>query len=129
MKDIIFFDGECGYCNSFINFVVTKDQQHFLIADRKSSLFLQIVTKFKIKEKNNESIYVLVSDTLLEKANAIAHILRQCGIRGKILAILISFFPASLSNHVYDFISMHRKKFNKVSCKVPDESFKSRLIQ
>jgi predicted DCC family thiol-disulfide oxidoreductase YuxK len=128
MNPTIIFDGDCIFCNRFINFVVQHDSGLFRLLDRNAASFAPIKNQFNITEAHGETIFVLNGNRCLEKTTAIRYILLRCGWKGKLAAAPMFLFPTMLRNLVYDFISRNRSKISPRFCKRPDPVFLSRML-
>ena len=117
---IIIFDGDCAFCNKFIQQIVTHDNNFFKIIDRNSELFETAKIKFHLKPAtSNETIYLIENNKVFEKSTAIIHILEKCGTVLSIVSILLSLIPRFIRDFFYTLISKIRRKiFKKTFCSI-----------
>ncbi len=113
-KSIIIFDGDCAFCNKFIQQIVTHDNNYFKIIDRNSELFEKAKTKFHLKPTiSNETIYLIENKKVFEKSTAIIRILKNCGPLLSGVSILLSLIPRFIRDFFYGIISKIRNKLIK----------------
>ena len=124
-KNVLFFDGVCGLCNWFVDFVIRVDRQRkFKFAP------LQGVTAEKhLSEVANRLDSVVVRSEsfsgYLTKSDAVIFIARQLGGFYQ-LAILGKLVPRAMRDYVYDWVADRRYQlFGKSdTCRLPTEEEK-----
>jgi len=128
-KSVILFDGDCAFCNHFINYVINKDGGIFKIATQNSNYFKEFLVEHHISPKGDDSIYVVHHNQVLKKSKAIKKILANCDAKGKFFSMMLALIPSRLADFGYDLFAKHRKKFypNDV-CSLPDKNFQARII-
>jgi predicted DCC family thiol-disulfide oxidoreductase YuxK len=122
-NSIIIFDGDCAFCNRFIQQIVKHDNNFFKIIDRNSLLFDKAKTKFHLKPATSiETIYLIENNKVFEKSTAIILILKKCGTVFSIVSILLSIVPRFIRDFLYEIISKMRKKLiKKNACSIQDK--------
>jgi predicted DCC family thiol-disulfide oxidoreductase YuxK len=103
-KPVIFFDGVCGLCNRFVNYVFQHDGHHqFLFAPLQGELAKQLIA-------NAPSGTVILWDQgrVLIKSEAALNILHGLGGWSGRVAKLGSLVPKILADFVYDQVAAHR---------------------
>jgi len=101
--EIIYYDGECGFCHYWVRFVLSQDSgdEGFLFSPLQATS----------TKDDFESILVKRADgTVLEKSEAVLHILSSLGGIWKILASPLQIVPRSLSNLIYSVVARVRRK-------------------
>ena len=118
---IIYFDGFCGLCNRFVDFLLRADRsRRFRFAPVQGSTALE---KLKPPPSPDPTTIVLESDgRLLEKSDAVLAIFRQLGGLWR-LAGLFRLIPRAGRDRVYDWIARNRyARFGKRdTCRLPTE--------
>jgi predicted DCC family thiol-disulfide oxidoreductase YuxK len=127
-KNIVYFDGVCGLCNKFIDFLIRFDKRNKL-------LFAPLQGETRSKKSNAEySDYMntVIFDRngkLYYKSEASIRIIYSLGGFWRVVIILL-LIPSFLRNPVYDFIA--RRRYNwfgqKESCRIPTEEEKTRFL-
>ena len=129
---IVFFDGECNFCCSWINTIIKNDPKgRFKFSQNQSDFsrkfFLNMSGAIDI---DGFSSIVLYSDgKFLIKSTAVLEIARNL----KFPFPLVYFFkivPVFISDYVYGVFSKNRYKWfgKKQNCMVPDEGIRSRFL-
>jgi predicted DCC family thiol-disulfide oxidoreductase YuxK len=127
-KAIVFFDGICGICNKFIDFLFKEDREKVLLfaplqgetADKNlNKEFAQKADT--IVFKNNKGIYF--------KSDAVLEIFRSMGGIWK-LAVAGYIIPAFLRDGLYDIMSGKRYQWfgKKETCRIPSAEEKERFL-
>lgn len=103
----VFYDGDCGFCHRWVQFVVKldRDGQAFRFAPRKGETFRSLVAR-KEREALPASILVLTSEgRILTRSSAVLHILERLGGSWHMLAIVARAVPVGIRDVVYRFIA------------------------
>jgi predicted DCC family thiol-disulfide oxidoreductase YuxK len=132
---LILYDGVCGLCNRFVNFVVKHDRRRvFRFASLQSPTAHNILDRHRIRTIPMDTVYVvanfgLPTERVLSKSSATLHILSQLGGAWR-LAGVARAVPARLRDLVYDAIARRRYRiFGKYdTCPLPDPSHRDRFI-
>lgn len=120
-KRIVFYDGDCCFCNTSVQFILKRRKKNFYFAALQSNF-----AKKKIEEEKGISIemntlYYLEEDKLYEKSTAVLRIAR--GLKGgyPLFYYFGIIVPRFLRDAVYDFIAKRRNKINPGFCALPSE--------
>ena len=106
MFQLIFFDGVCGLCNGFVDFILKVDKHkkfHFSPlqgALAKSKLSYEQITDLK-------SVVLASDNKVFIKSQAVLEILTQLG-GFWMLAVVLKIFPNFVLNIFYDLIAKYR---------------------
>ncbi len=127
-EKIIFYDGDCGFCNQSVQFVLKYQKDETIYFSAIQSEF----TKNLFEERNWE-IPDLSTVYFLE--NGILHAKSDAGLRiSRNLKFPISIFqyfwivPQFLRDKVYDFIAKRRHKISKGFCAIPEKRDRERFL-
>ncbi len=127
-QTIVFFDGDCGFCQKSVQLCMKLDKQRKL---KYSSLQGELSAELKVKEqtKGVDSIIVLNQELLFVKSRAIFKILNTLGGGYKVLNIF-RIIPVRLLDFMYDTIARYRKRFfpKHNHCYLPSVAERSLLI-
>ena len=117
--NLIFYDGECGFCNSSVQFILAKKKREFYFAA------LQSITAKTILENqktviNMDTIYYLKGDKLYNRSSAALQIAK--GLKGG-YPLLFAFYiiPKFMRDPFYNFIAARRHKIRNKFCLIPTE--------
>lgn len=129
-KHIVFFDGDCGVCNFWVQWILERDNKdQFMFASLQSDFGQQFLSERGLETKIFNTMYLwkpgrfylIKSRAVLEIANLLGGIYKLSFI-GKII-------PAFLRDKAYDLISRNRMKLANQKCYLPDLHQKKKIIQ
>jgi predicted DCC family thiol-disulfide oxidoreductase YuxK len=106
----VFFDGECGFCHRWVQWVVKRDRdgQAFRFAPRKGETFQWLVA-WERRQSLPPSILVLTTQgRILTRSSAVLHILKRLGGVWRVMAVAGRIVPAGIRDVVYRFIARVR---------------------
>lgn len=129
-KHIVFFDGDCGVCNFWVQWILERDNKdQFMFASLQSDFGQQFLSERGLETNVFNTMYLwkpgrfylIKSKAVLEIANLLGGIYKLSFI-GKII-------PAFLRDKAYDLISRNRMKLANQKCYLPDIHQKKKFIQ
>jgi predicted DCC family thiol-disulfide oxidoreductase YuxK len=126
--NIIYFDGVCGLCNGFVDFIMKIDKEEKFKFSPLQSEF----AKYRLLPKYTEdlkSVVVEIDGEILEKSDAVFRVLESLGGKWK-LAASLKIIPSFLRNAGYDLVAEMRYKIfgKKSTCRLPTPKEKDRFI-
>jgi predicted DCC family thiol-disulfide oxidoreductase YuxK len=126
--NIIYFDGVCGLCNGFVDFMMKIDKEEKFKFSPLQSEF----AKSRLLPKYTEdlkSVVVEIDGEILEKSDAVLRVLESLGGKWK-LASSLKIIPSFLRNAGYDLVAEMRYKIfgKKSTCRLPTPKEKDRFI-
>ncbi|HXH29721.1 MAG TPA: DCC1-like thiol-disulfide oxidoreductase family protein [Bacteriovoracaceae bacterium] len=127
-EDIIYFDGVCGLCNGFVDFVISVDKQAIFKFSPLQSEFARSTLPREHVE-NLDSVVARVDGKIFTKSQAVTAIFRKLGGVWGILSVG-RFFPASLGDMAYDLVAEYRYKLfgKKETCRLPTPEERKRFL-
>lgn len=131
-KYIVFFDGECNFCNFWVKQVLKNERKNNIYFSNLNNPFSKkTLDQFKVDIKNTDSIIVLYQDNIYTKSNAISLILKQLRFPFPFFSIILSLLPNFFKDFFYDLIAKYRLKvFGKSdSCDYSLFHKKNRMIE
>ena len=109
-KYIIYFDGICGLCNSFISFLVRIDRKYKLrFATLQGKKGKELIKKINFVNSDFETVIFQKNDQVYTKSTAVFEIFKTISGFWKIL-LIFNLLPTSLSDSIYGYISKKRFK-------------------
>lgn len=129
-RHIVFFDGECGVCNFWVQWILERDKNdQFMFASLQSDFGQNFLSERGLETKvfntmylwKPNQYYLIKSKAVLQIASILGGIYKLSGI-GKI-------FPASLSDSIYDIISRNRMKLANQKCYLPTPHQRGKFIE
>jgi len=125
---IVFYDGECGFCQGIVQFVLRNDQKgDIYFAPIQSEFTNGFFDKLNEPRPDLSTFYFFINGKLLKKSSAG---LRLC-LKLKLPYPLLSIFllvPYFIRDFVYDIIAKNRFNIASKSCYIPTSEEKSRFI-
>lgn len=128
MDKIVFYDGDCGLCNYFVNLLLDLDKNNILrfspLQGQKAVELLPI----KFREKLNTLVFI-ENDKFYTESDAVLNILYSIGGIWKLFYVLM-IIPEFIRNAVYAFISRNRIRWfgTTDNCRFPSAEDKLKFI-
>jgi predicted DCC family thiol-disulfide oxidoreductase YuxK len=125
---IVFFDGVCAMCNSFIDFLLQHDRKKQMqFAPLQGSTAIKYLHTIDAKSMN--SVIYVKGEKIFIKFNAVIEICNDLGGVWKIIHIT-KVVPKSIRDYCYDFVAKNRIKWfgSKETCRIPTTAEKGRLL-
>ena len=116
---ILLYDGVCGLCNRFVQFILARDRKKvFRFASLQSDFAARILTRHGVNPDALDTVYVVPDDEVLDseaknvrlisRSNAVLFVLEHLGAPWRLIASLSKLFPQFLRDWVYNAIARHR---------------------
>jgi predicted DCC family thiol-disulfide oxidoreductase YuxK len=127
-RQILFFDGVCGLCNSTVDLLMREDINESLkFAPLQGETAKNLLSSKEISELKSVVFYkdgktFVQSDAIIETGRTMG------GFFG--LAIMLKLIPKFLRNFFYDIIAKNRYKWFgvKETCRMPNEKEREKLL-
>ena len=132
-KHLIFFDGECGFCDKTVQWLLDKDEHEELyFAPLQGDMAREVLPQFELPPELDSIVYVRHSTTGVEVfiySDAIGEILRVLPKRWSWMRIAW-IVPRSIRDAVYRTFAARRIQwFGTVdACRLPDDRQSRRLL-
>lgn len=127
-QKIVFFDGVCGLCNGFVDFVMKYDsRQNFMFSPLQSDFAKANLPPEYVNDLR--TMIVQIDGKTFKKSHAVFSVLKDLGLPWSILSLL-QIFPNSILNFGYDFVATNRYRLfgKKASCRLPTPEQRQRFI-
>jgi len=124
---VIFYDGDCGFCNRSVQLILKYERNTVVKFASLQSAFAKMVLKeFGLESNYNESILFYENDRLYSKSTAILKIISF--LKWYCYPLLIIWIiPNFIRDKVYDLIARNRKRFS-IICKIHDPKQSNRFL-
>jgi len=120
-KNIILFDGDCNFCNYWVNFVLKRDKQQVF---KFASLNAEIGNKLTLQHQipaTIDSIVLIKNDDVFIKSRAVIEIARNLS-GWWFLLVFFRIVPTFVRDAVYDVVAKNRYRwFGKSVCELPQK--------
>ena len=128
-KYYVFYDGECGFCNFWVQWILNNDKKDkFLFASLQGNFGQNFLKERNLETNNFNTIYLWKPEAYyLKKSSAIIKIAENLGGKYR-LSTLIRIIPRFIRDFVYDAISNRRKKLMNASCLLPNVLQRKKII-
>ncbi len=129
-KHIVFFDGECGVCNFWVQWILERDKKdQFMFASLQSDFGQKFLSERGLETKQFNTLYLwkphqyylIKSKAVLKIANLLGGIYN--------LSVIGKLMPTFISNKIYNKISENRMKLSAQKCFLPDQHQKKKFIE
>lgn len=115
--NLVFYDGDCGFCNSSVQFILAKKKWAFYFSPLQSISAEKILQKHKVKIQL-DTIYFLRKGKLYNRSSAALQIAR--GLKGGYPLLFIFYgVPKFLRDPVYNLIARNRHRIRAGYCMIP----------
>lgn len=128
-KHIVFFDGECGVCNFWVQWILERDKKdQFMFASLQSDFGQKFLSERGRETKQFNTLYLwkphqyylIKSKAVLKIANLLGGIYN--------LSVIGKLMPTFISDTIYNKISENRMKLSAQKCFLPDQNQKKKFI-
>lgn len=129
-KHIVFFDGECGVCNFWVQWILERDKKdQFMFASLQSDFGQKFLRERDLETKQFNTLYLWKpKHYYLIKSRAVLEIASLLGGIYKI-SMVGKVFPKFISDQVYDMVSRNRMKISAQKCFLPDQHQKKKFVE
>ena len=130
-KKIIFYDGVCNMCNSFVNTIISLDKKNQLFfSPLNGKIAKKLLNEHSEKIKNIDSVIFYSHSKISVKSKAVIDIINSLGSLYKIISIL-NIVPSLLLDYIYDLVAKNRYSWfgKKSNCPMPDKKIASQFIE
>jgi len=115
---IIFYDGDCGFCNTSVQFVLNRRKAPFYFLPLQSEKAKKLLDHHHITILLN-TVYFYKDGKVFEKSEAAIQIARDLKGIYPIFFYIGKIIPLFIRDGLYNFIAKHRHRIKKGFCAVP----------
>jgi len=126
---IILFDGECNFCNFWVNYIIKRDHKDFFrFTSLQSQIGKEYLQKFNIRE-SVDTLVLIEKEEARIKSTAVLHVLKKMGGLNSIFYGFI-IIPVFIRDFFYDVVARYRYSwFGKTDCEfVPNQHIKNKFL-
>lgn len=126
---VLFYDGVCGLCNRFVNFVLKYDR---LGALRMAPLQGETAESLldAADRETVSSVVLLVGNQTFRRSAAVVRVLWRLGVVWKVVGTLLWLVPLPLRDLGYKLVARYRYQLfgKQESCRMPTSEERDRLL-
>lgn len=128
-KYVVFYDGDCGFCNFWVGWILKNDAKNkFRFAALQSSFGQKFLTERNLDTQNLNTLYLFSPERFyLKKSKAVLEIAAILGGKFSLMKIF-KIIPSFLSDKVYDVVAQNRHKIANAKCYLPTQEERKKFI-
>jgi predicted DCC family thiol-disulfide oxidoreductase YuxK len=139
---ILLYDGVCGLCNRFVQFILRRDRKAiFRFASLQSAFASRILARHSLNPSELDTVYVVVNpdahnpneesdEFLLSRSDAALFVLKQLGGAWSVAAFLLEFLPKFFRDSAYNSVARRRYRIfgRSETCPLPGAQDRNRFL-
>jgi predicted DCC family thiol-disulfide oxidoreductase YuxK len=133
---ILLYDGICGLCNRFVQFILKRDRNdRFRFAALQSDFAIEILARHGVNAADLDTVYLVsaygqANESLLNRSAAAAATLAELGGIWSVASRFIRLTPQPLRDWGYNFVARNRYQvFGKYDfCPLPDPKDRHKFL-
>jgi predicted DCC family thiol-disulfide oxidoreductase YuxK len=133
---IILYDGVCGLCNRFVQFVLKRDRKdHFRFASLQSNFARAVLERHGLNPDVLDTVYLVFdcgqpSERLLSRNDAATEVLKELGGFWRFWALLLDSLPKEFRDWRYALVARNRYRFfgKHETCPLPSEKNRHKFL-
>ena len=125
---IVFYDGDCGFCNRSVAYVLKHDCSktiHFV--PLQSEFTVELFRKYGWESPDLSTFYFLVNGKLDQKSTAALKVAAYFKFPRSLMRIGW-IIPRSIRDWMYDAVAKRRQRLSKGYCVMPSQEERKRFI-
>ncbi|MES2588263.1 MAG: DCC1-like thiol-disulfide oxidoreductase family protein [Bacteroidota bacterium] len=129
MQKIVFYDGDCGFCNKSVQFVLKNEKSaELFFAALQSEFALNFFKEKNLPKADLSTFYFWKEGKMYEKSSGALKLLNELKFPWQILKIGY-ILPKFLRDKIYDFIANKRHKISAGFCALPNPEQRQRFLK
>jgi predicted DCC family thiol-disulfide oxidoreductase YuxK len=127
---VVIFDGDCGLCQSSVQFMLRHDPREVLyFAPRQSTAGQALLVRCGFVDASPNSVVLVEGNRASTQSTAVLRIARYLRFPWN-LAGIFTLIPAPLRDAAYGWVARNRFRFAKKApvCRLPTESERKRFL-
>jgi len=130
MEPILFFDGICGLCNGFVDWLVRVDRRGvYRVATLQGETAARLLPT-RDRQALESVVLRAAEGEVLRGSAAVLRVLRDLGGVWSVLGRLGGIAPASVRDSLYGWVARRRYAFSgrRDTCRLPTPEERSRFL-
>lgn len=124
---IVFYDGDCGFCNRTVTWLLKNRKQAIYFCALQSEYAQKIMKEHTITI-NMDTLYVKINDKVYHRYRAVHKLSKHLKPPYSLLHPLGFLLPISIGNFFYNQIAKRRHKIAPKNCSLPTPEEKKIFI-
>ena len=118
---IVFFDGVCGLCNRFVQFLLAIDKRRIFKVATLQGAAAKLHLSVDLRENLTSLVVVTRDGIVLTKSRAVLAVFREIGGAWGLVYFLVSWIPPIILDRLYNTVAAHRYRWfgKREICRVP----------
>ncbi len=126
---ILFYDGECGFCNKSVQFVLSNEKNDSIYFSALQNEFATVFLQDKLGHPIDYStIYYWHKGKLSKRSTAIMRLAKEIKYPAALIRIFV-IVPTFIRDAIYKLIAKYRKKISKNFCVIPSSHQAKRFLK
>lgn len=115
---IVFYDGDCGFCNKTVTWILKKRKKDIYFCALQSEDAQQIMRKHAITI-NMDTLYVYENENVYNRYKAVRLICKYLSFPYSLLYYLGQLLPVKIGDYCYNQIAKRRHQIAAKNCSLP----------
>lgn len=125
---VVLYDGDCGFCNRVVAFVLKYEKRVELnFASLESKFASKLFNDLAINDPDKSTFYFYDGVTLYYRSTAAIELSKRLKFPVSVLRIGV-VFPKGFRDKIYDFVAHRRGRIVKNYCFVPTKDMQDRFL-
>jgi len=124
---ILFYDGDCGFCNSSVQFVLKHRRHSQIYFATLQSDFAKDLLKTRGIDIKLDTLYLLKNNTIYDKSSGALQLTSELKSPFPILKVFY-IIPKFIRDTFYTYIAERRHKIQHGSCVLPTDEEKELFL-
>lgn len=128
-KYYVFYDGDCGFCNHWVEWILKNDKKdQFRFVALQSDFGFSFLSERRLNTKDFTTLYLWKpNEFYFSKSQAVSKVAYLLGGRYRVLSYL-NFLPQNITDMLYDIIAKNRHKITKKHCYIPTDKEREKFV-
>jgi predicted DCC family thiol-disulfide oxidoreductase YuxK len=110
VKPVLLFDGDCGFCNASVRFILRHERQHdLLFASLQGDVGRALLDRYRIQQAGPGTAVLIQNGCPYLRSDASLRVLRLMGGKWRALGIAGMAIPKPLRDFAYNQVAKHRQ--------------------
>ena len=128
-QKIIFYDGDCGFCNRSVQFALDHERDNELhFCALQSNTAKDFFEQLNLNSPDLSTFYFWDGKVMSSKSSGALRLLKEMRFPWNLLHIF-KIVPKLIRDKVYDYIAKRRHRISNGYCNIPSVHQKKRFIQ